>query len=451
MSRLSWLTLAGLTVLTAGATQAAWRGNETGVFPDAQPPLTWSETNHVAWRTELPAWGNGSPCVTTSRVYVTYEPHGLACLDRADGRLLWRAESPGEDTLTEAQRAAWAAAAPERERQATAERDLKTVRDRLKKNATDPDLAARRTALEAEIKALKERLKDVPVAPRAGGHADTGGSTATPVIDPATGHIFTFYGSGVVAAHDAAGRRLWIRALPLGGSAWGHCASPLLLGDRLIVSHGPVTALELADGRTVWQVPAETRYGTPVVRNRAANQIVTPGGLLLDAAAGRVLSAGLPKLPYNAPVVAAGAIYLMGVGDTEARRYDVNGDGLATQVWSAAVEKGRYYASPLAADGLVFGVRQSGLIVALDAATGAPRGARACDALAKGATCYPSPALAGGRLYVGSDNGVTLVLSPTPDLAVLATNRLEKTRACPVFDGRELFVRGMRHLYCIRD
>src|SRR5437773_4833451 len=41
-----------------------WRGPlGTGVAPDAQPPVTWSETKHVRWKTALPGKGHSTPIV----------------------------------------------------------------------------------------------------------------------------------------------------------------------------------------------------------------------------------------------------------------------------------------------------------------------------------------------------------------------------------------------------
>ena len=43
---------------------AQWRGPlGTGVGPNAQPPVEWSETKNIRWRTELPGKGHSTPIV----------------------------------------------------------------------------------------------------------------------------------------------------------------------------------------------------------------------------------------------------------------------------------------------------------------------------------------------------------------------------------------------------
>jgi hypothetical protein len=66
---------------------------------------------------------------------------------------------------------------------------------------------------------------------------------------------------------------------------------------------------------------------------------------------------------------------------------------------------------------------------------------------------YASPVGAAGRVYVTSRDGVTQVIShgEGPPRA-LAVNRLDdRISASAAVAGRELFLRGERHLYCIAE
>jgi len=63
---------------------------------------------------------------------------------------------------------------------------------------------------------------------------------------------------------------------------------------------------------------------------------------------------------------------------------------------------------------------------------------------------YASPVGAAGRVYLTSREGVTLVIKNQPALDVLSINKLpEEMDASPAIVGRELFLRGQRHLYKI--
>ena len=63
---------------------------------------------------------------------------------------------------------------------------------------------------------------------------------------------------------------------------------------------------------------------------------------------------------------------------------------------------------------------------------------------------YASPAGAADRIYIVGRDGTTLVIRRTADLEVLATNPIDEPMdASPAIVGRDLFLRGRDHLYCI--
>lgn len=113
---------------TPNAHWGQWRGPlGTGVAPLGKPPLDWSETKNVRWKTPIPGRGLSSPVVWGDRVFLTTaiptgdavatpapESHGahdnvhsarrqrfvVLAIDRRDGRVLWertvREERPHE-------------------------------------------------------------------------------------------------------------------------------------------------------------------------------------------------------------------------------------------------------------------------------------------------------------------------------------------------------------------
>lgn len=63
---------------------------------------------------------------------------------------------------------------------------------------------------------------------------------------------------------------------------------------------------------------------------------------------------------------------------------------------------------------------------------------------------YASPVGAARRVYVTDLDGVTLVLSHSRVPRMIAVNRLgEKVSASAAIVGKELFLRGDKHLFCI--
>lgn len=75
--RLLVLSLVGWTVQSRAAGEAEsnwgqWRGPAmTGVAPIAHPPLMWSETENVRWKTPIPGRGLSSPVIWNDLVFVT--------------------------------------------------------------------------------------------------------------------------------------------------------------------------------------------------------------------------------------------------------------------------------------------------------------------------------------------------------------------------------------------
>src|SRR6516225_2756955 len=57
---------------TAQHDWAQWRGPlGTGVAPDAQPPVEWSETKNIRWKSALPGKGHSSPAVWGEQIFLT--------------------------------------------------------------------------------------------------------------------------------------------------------------------------------------------------------------------------------------------------------------------------------------------------------------------------------------------------------------------------------------------
>ena len=65
---------------------------------------------------------------------------------------------------------------------------------------------------------------------------------------------------------------------------------------------------------------------------------------------------------------------------------------------------------------------------------------------------YASLAGAAGKIYVVGRDGTTAVLKHGPEYKLLASNKLsEGVDASPVLVGKQLFLRGSKHLYCLGE
>jgi outer membrane protein assembly factor BamB len=106
--------------------------------------------------------------------------------------------------------------------------------------------------------------------------------------------------------------------------------------------------------------------------------------------------------------------------------------------------------SPLLYGGLLYLVKDGGILTALDAVTGEVRKqARLQGALGN---YYSSPIAAGGFLYIAAESGKVAVVKPGADWEVLAVNDLgQPIYATPAPADGELYIRTSEILYCFRE
>ena len=73
-----------------------WRGSGgVGISNEKNLPLKWSTTENIAWKVALPYRGNSTPVIWGEKIFLTQpmeeeQERALICLDRLDGKVLWR-------------------------------------------------------------------------------------------------------------------------------------------------------------------------------------------------------------------------------------------------------------------------------------------------------------------------------------------------------------------------
>jgi len=450
------LTLILLTVSLAlpahAQSSVGWRSDGTGVYPDAEPPVTWSADKNVVWKTPMPDWSNASPVVVGDRIFVCAEPDALLCVGAADGRVLWQRHLKLSDTWTDEDRAL--AEAKEKE----------TVALKKKHKWLDDEINKAYAARKKDIKnqVLRKRFKDLQKEQRevqkqisrnarwasAQTERTNGYTSSTPLSDGK--HVWVLVGTGVAACFDLDGNRKWVQFIERPNDRYGHSASPVLAEGKLLVFVRKLKALDPLTGKLLWQVEKSRRgWGTPsVTRVGKTTVVVTAKGQVVRVADGVVLAEGAGYLEYASPVVAGDIAYHL-EGLSRATRLVPTDAGTVKRerAWTATLKKVRYYASAVLVDGLLYVVNQRNTLYIVSAANGEIVKSEKLP-LGRGEN-YPSVTLAGKYLYVSSDNGTTLVMQPGKDGKVVATNKLEYGRATPVFQGKRMYVRTWKHLYCI--
>jgi outer membrane protein assembly factor BamB len=282
-------------------------------------------------------------------------------------------------------------------------------------------------------------------------------------------YLYVSFGSHGVYCYDFAGKLQWKRT-DLGRLetrlGWGEGASPVIHGDSLIVpwDHEGASCLYVLDarsGKTRWKAERDevTTWNTPlVVEYKDRTQVIITATKRIrsyDLADGRVLwqCGGLTVNCIPSPVRFGDTVICMS-GYKGAAVFaiplDATGDVTGTDkiVWSH--KRGTpYVPSPLlTGNRLYFTQTNQVQLTCLNAKTGAVLMDR--QRLPSLTSLYASPVEAAGRIYITDRDGTTLVLERGDKLKVLSVNRLdEPIDASPVAVGKQMVLRGSKHLYCI--
>jgi len=415
---------------TAHHNWAQWRGPlATGVAPHGDPPVEWSETHNIRWKTSLPGKGHSSPIVWEDRIFLT------AAIPFGDEVSVEHDHVDGEhDNLpvTRAHRFVVLAI-----------------------NGKNGAILWQHTAREA--------------TPREGGHTTGSLASASPVTDGK--HLIASFGSRGLFGFTLDGELLWEKDFGAMRTkhAHGEGSSPALHDNTLIVNWDHdgdsfVTALDISTGKQIWKVTRDegTSWSTPlVVRHNGQHQVVISATKRIrsyDLKTGDVIweCAGLSDNVVASPVAADGMLYagssyefqaMLGIKLEGAKGDITNTDNVTWKINRHTP----YVPSPLLVDGRLYFIRHlQGLLSCMEARTGRPIfGPLRLPGMRM---VFASPVAAKGRIYITDRNGTTLVLSQASEPETLARNRLDDSfSASPAIVGRTIFLRGVHSLYCIAE
>ena len=411
-----------------------WRGPQANGFaPNAEPPLTWDQESNIKWKVKLPGHGESTPIVWGDRIF-----------------LITAIETDREEEKPPAE-------IPEAPGGNPFRIDRPTFYHRFVVLCYDRGTG----------ELLWEQLATEQV-PHEGHHRDHGYASASPVTDGR--NVYVSFGSRGIYCYDMDGNPQWGRDL---GDLrmyrfFGEGSSPVLQDDTLIVNWDHegdsfLYALDARTGETKWQVAREEQssWGTPLVVERDGKKqiVVNARGKTrgYDFETGDVLweCGGQVLAVIPSPVAFEGLVYCMSGfpgGSMIAIPLDSSGDITESDkiAWSLS-SNAPYCPSALVYDGkLYFNKSNNAILTCLDARSGDViidkeriPGLRAI---------YASPVAAAGKIYITGREGTTVVIAEGPEFEVLATNELdEPLDASPALVGKEIFLRGDEHLYCIAE
>ena len=451
-SRSTFAAVVALAVATAAhANWPNWRGpNGDGTAPQTRNlPETWSTSQNIKWKVELPAWSGSTPMVWGDKIFLNTpskeevkpveppppSPDGkakkrpgasrglgmngpggqeilLLCLDRASGKELWRRPYDRGNEI------------------------------KMKQNMSSP----------------------------------------TPVTDGKL--VWVVSGNGIVACFDLNGNEKWKFDIPKNfgkiGIQFGYGSSPLLLDGKLVFQMlqglytdepSYVFALNAADGKKLWHVERPTdaehetpdAYSTPAVLTVGGKkQIVVNGGGYItghEFETGKEVWRGGGLNPNNArnyrviasPLVKDGMIFApTRVHPFLAFRAGGSGDITTSHLAWKFTERGAPDVPTPVSDGeRLYMADDQGAITCVNAKTGEKIYGPEQTGIGRTSS---SPILADGKLYLISESAETAVVAAGPSYRLIAKNTLDGTYtlSTPAFVGDEIYVRTATHLYCIK-
>ena len=364
----------------------------------SQGPADWDLEKMVAWKIELPGRGPSSPIVVGDRVLVTassgtnQDRLHVLCFSAADGKRLW-------------ERQFWATG--------------RTIT-----------------------------------------HPQSANAAPTPASDGQS--VFAFFSSNDLAALDLEGNLLWYRGLardyPRIGNDAGMASSPVVIGDLVIVqteSLGGALAvgIDARDGSTRWRddrdkisswtSPIAIRdgnAGAPAVLVQSVNRLDC-----FDPASGKRLWSYLEACDAISSACAAGGlIYLPSQGMTALR--STPGNREPEIVWkSNQLQPGA--ASPIAADGKLYVINRSGVLIVADCASG-----EILSRTRLTGSFWSTPILCGNHLLAFNHedgSGQVVEFGPEAGAARVSAKIVlgERVQASPAVADKALYIRSDRHLW----
>ena len=415
----SFLLLICITTVAPalGENWPQWRGpTANGVAPAGSYPTQWSGDEHVAWKLKLPVSGSSTPAVWGDSIFLTSaqgDKNTLLCLNR-EGQQQWQTT-------------------------------VGTIRK--------------------------------------GKHRKATSCNSSPVTDGQ--HVYAYFKSGDLACLDFQGKVIWQKNLQreYGEDTlwWDLGTSPVLTQRHVVIAviqTGPsyLVAFDKKTGDLAWKrdrnlgapVEAAQTYATPMVVNRDGKETLVVLGAdhvtAHDAESGselwRVGGMNPAQDQYfrsiSSPVVGSDIVVAPYARGSTVTAIKLGGQGDVTQshvAWKKE-DLGADVPTPIVIDNKIYicgdNGKRRGQLTCLDLASGEkiweltlPRSRSSYSA---------SPILAGGKLYVTREDGVTFVVEPGEKPQVVAENRLadEFTAATPVFTNGQILIRTFEHLYCIR-
>ena len=406
------------------------------VVGKANLPDSWSATENIAWKKEIPGRGWSSPVVSGDRVLLT------TVVNQGES------EEP--------------------------KKGLYFGGNRPEPPASVHQWIVLCLSLDSGETLWKKQVREAP--PVTSIHIKNSYASESPTTDGE--RFYVVFGGIGIYCFDAEGNQLWMKEIDAYKTrfGWGSAASPILHGDHLYILNDNdedsfLLALDKYTGDKIWRVNRDEKsnWSTPFVwQNDVRSEIVTAG-------TGQVRSydldgnllwrlSGMSSITIATPYEHQGLLFVSSgyVGDQSRPLYAIrpgaDGDisleedetSNASIAWSHP-QAAPYNPSTLAYDGTIYVLHDRGFMAAYSAADGTTIYSK--KRIPKGRAFTSSPWAYDGKIFCLNEDGLTFVIKTGNEFEVLHTNPLaddDMGMATPAIADDRLLIRTSQRLYCVR-
>lgn len=405
-----------------------WRGPlATGAAVKGNPPVQFSETKNLKWKTTIPGRGHATPIVWGDKIIVQTAVSTNEKAPQAP-------EGAGEGS-------------------------------RMAPNQTDKIHEFFVLMVDRNTGEILWETMATREWPQENTHELGSWASNSPCTDGE--HIYAYFGSRGLYCLDFDGKIIWQKDFGQMEKhmSFGEGSSPYLYGDKIFVlwdheGDSYLYALDKKTGNIDWEVARDvnTSWSSPtVVEVNGKPQVITTATdnvTAYDFETGEVIwtSSGLTRNVIPNPIYSDGILYVMsGFRGSALQAIDIskakgNISGTDAILWTYN-QNTPYTPQPVLMNDKLYFLRvNNGFLSCIDAKTGEPY--YTTENLSEISTLYSSPTGAANRLYIAAED-VVMVIKGGETFEVLAINEVDDNfHASPVIVGNDLILRGFNSLYC---
>ena len=408
---------------------AQWRGSlGTGAAEKGNPPILFSETKNLKWKTEIPGKGHATPIVWQENIIV----QTAVATDKKGNTDASKESSPMGPVSTEYIH------------------DFKVI------------------CIDRNSGKLKWETTVTSELPLENTHELSSWASNSPCTDGE--NIYAYFGSRGLYCLDFEGNVIWKRDFGQmqKRASFGEGASPFVYKDRIFVlwDHEGDSWLYCIDkntGEDIWKVSRDegTSWSTPlVVEIDGKTQVITAATVAVrsyDFETGELIwsGTGMTGNVIPVPMVKENMLYVMsGFRGAALQAIDLTkakGDITGTDaiVWEYNQDTPYTPCGVLMNDKIYFLRANNGALTCLNATDGSPYYSK--KRVEGISTLFSSPTGAADRLYIAAEN-ICVVIKGGEEFEILATNTLDDNfHASPVVVDDLLILRGFKALYCFEE